>query len=216
MVPVEGAEVYRKLHSAVWALDITATIALTTELLASRKADRSGVWHPTGFVVVQLWTEGGRCLRLHVWPATSRRLSEPCWPIHDHVWSLRSVILVGSLHTDVYQVLPGRDHPLFEVQYADGVKSKLVRQPRGVTLGSNGGQTCTSKCGYALPSRVFHSSAAERESLTATIVATWRDEHGWPYVVGSGDAVTVEVERRIVSNLETQDLIDAVLDALKQ
>lgn len=65
--------------------------------LLSSDADIPCMRHPLGFFHLLASSVGAVSLRLHYWPATDRPDMIAATPFHDHVWALRSCVLVGEV-----------------------------------------------------------------------------------------------------------------------
>ena len=83
--------------------------------------------HPLGFLMLRLGTLADqRIVRLHLWIPNCRPHQEPAWPIHDHVFSYVSCVLVGSLAHLVYEtaIVDVGGYALYNVSY-EGEESGL-------------------------------------------------------------------------------------------
>lgn len=159
-------------------------------LLHHARYARGVAWHPTGFVVAQLGTEGRRSLRLHVWPRGERCYGEPLWPAHDHIWTLYSHVLVGTVRSEDYAVREDQtgSHRRYFVDYVAGTRRSLLladalrvsRLECGLRVVAAGGH-------YTVPAGAFHASSAPQGALVATLVVTLSGSRTRPSVLGPAD-----------------------------
>lgn len=218
--PPSGAPIRALGHALIRALRRgepprpSAIRALLAELEAQPPA---AAWHPTGFVVLEPYRDDHGSLRLHAWPTGEREHGRPCWPIHDHVWHLRSHVLCGVVESHDYEV---RDDPkgssvLYAVEYGAGRSSYLRRSERTVSVRS--GTPCRVEAGesYTVEAGAFHASRVPAQTMAATLVITRRTDQPWPWVVGELDAPErVPVERPLVDETLVRALlrqVDAML-----
>lgn len=142
--------------------------------------------HPLGFLHVDLTPLADRpriSVRLHVWTERSLRWSDSLGKQHDHVWSLKSVVLVGAL-TDIElraAADPTGDFELAEISYgktedrAHPLTGRYsIEEIRRRYIPANGV--------YTLHERHVHTTAVE--SLpTATLVLAMPAATGAPVVL---------------------------------
>ncbi|MEM6993828.1 MAG: hypothetical protein AAF721_25160 [Myxococcota bacterium] len=146
-------------------------------------------WHPTGFVVARLTTTEHLALRLHVWPDEARVYGEPLWPLHDHVWSLHSLVIAGTVGTARARVVDDRHGAgrRYAVDYAAGNTSQLVARGGPVRCVVGPRQSVQTGASYSVPAGEYHASSATEGRLAATLVATRRGPRAQPFVVGPAD-----------------------------
>jgi len=179
--------------------------------MAEDVADAS--WHPTGFVVAKLHQCDAGALRLHVWPDDERVYGEPLWPVHDHAWSLRSLVLVGEVGSVCMRVQPDAvgAHRRYTVDYGAGRTSRLVRGRERFT--AQPGPTHNVGAGgvYAVEEGEFHASSVRAGRLAATLVATRSSHPRQPFVLGPADGPpSVDVQRTAVECPRWRSLLAAV------
>src|SRR5690606_15780169 len=156
------------------------------------------VWHPTGFLVLTVWRTEEGALRLHLWPEGPRERGTPCWPVHDHVWDLRSQVLCGEVESRAYEVVddPRGEAVLYAVGYGDGRRSCMRRSARRVRVRAQAPQRVGAGERYAVAAGECHASTVAVGDLAATLAATVDTPRPWPWVVGDGDGpAEVPVER---------------------
>ncbi|MEM7155908.1 MAG: hypothetical protein AAF799_23860 [Myxococcota bacterium] len=164
-----------------------------------------GTWHPTGFIVVRVLTDEQGALRLHLWPTASREQGQPCWPVHDHVWSLRSHVLCGTVHSHGYDVDDDAagDRTLYAVEYGADDRSCMHRGDRGVRLSARVPERIEAGQRYEVQAGSFHASQVPAGAMAATLVATTVTDRAHPRVVGPrhGPSVVPVVRPRAEPNL---------------
>lgn len=172
------------------------------------------VWHPTGFLVLTLLCRPHvGALRLHLWPERARQRGTPCWPVHDHVWDLRSHVLCGEVESRRYAVVddPCGDAVLYAVRYGEGRSSHMARSERRVSVRPEAPRRIAAGERYSVPAGEFHASTVAVGRLAATLAATRSTTRAWPWVVGALDApAVVPVERAVADAAWVRELLDAV------
>lgn len=189
--------------------------ALLAGVLA--RAELSGAWHPTGFVVVPLRDDGRGALRLHVWPVGRRLLGRPCWPIHDHTWQLTSRVLCGSIEHERFVLTDDpQGQPLYAVDYGPGRDSTLIRGERRGRVTSAGRHRVRAGQRYRVAAGEFHTTHGPPPTeLAATLVATNRGGRTSPWVVGQAEAPPrIPVRRALVEPGRLRLAVQAVYGAL--
>jgi hypothetical protein len=174
------------------------------------EAPPEAVWHPTGFLVLTLLRRDDGGLRLHVWPESARELGRPCWPVHDHVWELRSHVLCGEVESRGYRVVEDErgDAVLYAVGYGEGRSSCMRKSERRVSVRELAPRRVVSGERYTVAAGEFHASTVASGDFAATLVATRLGRQPWPWVVGGLDAPTVvPVERPLAAAAWVQALL---------
>lgn len=168
------------------------------------------VWHPTGFVVLVLGRGEQGTLRLHLWPAGAREHGQPCWPVHDHVWDLRSQVLCGSLESRESAVVDDDrgDAVLYAVDYGEGRCSCMRRSERRVSVRAQDSRTVATGERYAVAAGVFHATHVAAGDFAATLAVTRPTGRSHPWVVGAVDGpAVVPVERPVAHRDQVQALL---------
>lgn len=153
----------------------------------------SGAWHPTGFIVLQPHCDAAGALRVHLWPEPPREHGRPCWPVHDHVWHLRSEVLCGTVHSHAYELEDDDEGEsvLYAVEYGEGRRSCMRRSSRRVRLREGEARHVEAGERYAVEAGAFHGSRVEVGELAATLVITTATDRPHPWVVGPHDGPEV-------------------------
>lgn len=150
-----------------------------------------GNWHPLGFVHVKLGeVPGYGTLRWHIWPKGIRRTQTPNWPIHNHIFTVNSFVLCGTVTNTTFNVRDDNLTPtncLYQVKYSDG-GSILSPTEDKVTCAINHFSTFEAGSFYVVSKDQYHTSSVPITHLTSTVVlATDIDLSIKPLVVGRLD-----------------------------
>lgn len=176
--------------------------------------------HPLGFLAVRWELGGGKELRLHIWSKDVKISQLPNWPIHDHVFSFRSVVLVGRVQNKLYELVDfavGRSVVnIFEVHYVDntstmvwsGAKAKI--KPTRTNIQISGSY-------YDLPEKILHRSVL-RSDFAVTVLATQKnpDNSLNARVIGAGNVFVPQSFNRTTTCLSTvRSLLIKALEQIK-
>lgn len=186
-------------------------------LAAVGEAPPAASWHPTGFLVVRVAHDDAGALRLHLWPEEAREHGRPCWPVHDHVWDLRSRVLCGVVQSVEYSVHEDShgESALYSVEYGGDHRSRMHHSGRRVRLEEHTVTSLTAGEHYCVHAGEFHTSRVEPGTLAATLVATRLTDRVAPWVVGVADGPTqVPVVRTAVSSAHVAQLLRRVRASL--
>jgi hypothetical protein len=184
-------------------------------------APPEAVWHPTGFLVLSLRLRDDGALRLHLWPGEARELGRPCWPVHDHVWGLRSQVLCGCVESREYEVVDDDDGDavLYAVGYGEGRSSCMRKSERRVSVREQAPRRIATGERYEIPAGTFHASTVAMGDFATTLAATRSTTQRWPWVVGELDGPTlVSVERPAIEVTRARELllrVRATLDGFR-
>jgi hypothetical protein len=176
-------------------------------------APPEAVWHPTGFLVLTLVRRPEGALRLHLWPPGRRELGRPCWPVHDHVWDLRSQVLCGEVESRGYEVVDDADGDavLYAVGYGEGRSSCMRRSERRVSVRPRAPRRVSIGERYEVAAGEFHASTVAVGDFAATLAATRATTQPWPWVVGAlGAPATIPVERSIADQDHVRGLLQRI------
>jgi hypothetical protein len=207
---------YEVVYAAIADGDSTNARRLLASLLPRcNTATLRGIWHPTGFVVIQLpWQSAKHAIRLHFWPAQHRLTSVPCWPIHDHVWSFTSLVVDGSVTNRVYTLADDTPAPyaVYEVTYVDNQRSQLDKLASRVRVSTQRATFHSRGSCYRLLARQFHTTEVRESSQATTVIATERQLQQKPRVLGDTHGpATLSVCRQPLPDSETYELLAGLL-----
>jgi len=148
---------------------------------------KQAAWHPLGFVHVELDRNLSSAYRFHIWPPGERRSKKPNWQIHNHVFSLTSKVLAGSIENRVYEVVDvpqgEATNQLYEVAYGSA-SSELLPTGRFVMVVPESAKIYYAPATYEVSCGVFHESFVKHADVVATLVRTDFTGAASPLVVG--------------------------------
>jgi len=144
--------------------------------------------HPLGFLMSKLAeTSSGETLRLHIWSPEYRVRQEPYWPIHDHIFSYQSCVLIGRLRHIEYTVRPtDRDRIVYTVQYV-GQRSNLLRTQSGVRVVDSNVENHPAGTLYSMNAGIFHETIVADHETTVTAMLATPPSSSAPRVLGDLD-----------------------------
>jgi hypothetical protein len=129
------------------------------------------ILHPLGFYLTRLAARGETTVRLHYWPVGARQKGTAITPYHDHVWSLLSCILAGTIENVLLELHPD---PSGEYQIATidqvGVVDNVIPASARVRIESQSSDRYGVGRFYDIPPRVFHCTNVPFEEPTITVV----------------------------------------------
>lgn len=142
------------------------------------------VWHPLGFVMATLMSEGKEKIRLHLWPTQFQKVQKPTWLIHDHFFDLVSWVLCGEIKNIEYKKSNlEATHELYSVTY-DSNGSILTKLDLGISLNIQSEEIIQESGSYAIKSGILHQSISNSENTTVTVCHTIDVRGESPLVVG--------------------------------
>jgi hypothetical protein len=147
-------------------------------------------WHALGFIHCEIasFTQGS--LRLHIWPSQDRHSQEQIDKIHDHIFSLTSLVLCGTIKNDTYTV------DEVSKSEASNQSYKVKYQPNSAELQATGNyfkktlkhqDEIKKNESYTVLAGDFHQSTVTDGTFVATIVATYDHVKLSPRLLGSID-----------------------------
>ena len=135
------------------------------ELRTSGKRPRV---HGNGFIQLDLNDEGTR--RLHIWDEDVPR-QVVATPIHDHVFALRSSVLMGTLiHEELEPIEVGQGtHKIYRAQQEEGTQNTILVPDDGEVLLKVEQRLCLAEGSiYTFPAWKLHQT--DHVGLTATVM----------------------------------------------
>lgn len=172
--------------------------------------------HPLGFLCAKWKLDAERTLRIHVWDSGLNYCQEPNWPIHDHTFSFKSIVLSGKVQNKLYVLSDkenGRKFELFEVEYADE-RSSLVHVNGSISITPSSTALYQNGDAYNVDAGALHRTAL-RSGFAVTVLATNRVQSASdcrPRVIGSASGASMIYDRRV---MQTADVL-AQLERARQ
>ncbi len=176
--------------------------------------NRSGLWHPNGFMVFQLGTKPDLgTLRLHIWPKGLRQMNKRVNgdTIHDHAWHLASRILQGTYTDEIYDVseVPfqiseeGRAQQglfrLFRVKYDPESHESLATDGTLVSAVLREHRVALSDEHHFIEAGVFHKTTIPEDKFVATLVLNSPTvEKAGPRILIDGPAELISEPRKAI------------------
>ncbi|MGF6952443.1 hypothetical protein QF028_004948 [Neobacillus sp. B4I6] len=145
-----------------------------------------GYYHPLGFIHIPLGKVNKQSIRLHIWSHQERRKQQPFYPIHTHIFELKSHLLYGSLKNRIYEIST-ENFPLENVIYSVDYNSQvsiLKRTEKKINYKQITEGIFQKGDYYSVKKGNFHSSEVNEGQFTATIVLTSDIENSTPLVIG--------------------------------
>jgi hypothetical protein len=184
-------------------------------LLAIRQdaAAWKAVWHPLGFMDIELFSDSSDILRLHIWSHIPGSYCSSGLSIHKHDWSMSSRVLCGSIENRIYELSEQEPptHRVYEIEYR-GTGNRLRATRHTVHCRLKESRTFHAGNAYTLPPGLFHEIVLPDGSITATLVRGIRHPGVRNEVLGSLDAgERYETERVPCEPGAVREAIDLVL-----
>ena len=168
--------------------------------------------HGNGFLKVVLLDRGYK-LRLHIWFA-----GEPCEEnIHDHRWSFSSLVLTGSLTSEIWK--DDQTGQLFhEYQYHAATKQQ---EPFKTEIGLQNlkldhVQTNVVGESYVMPKRKLHRIINPGHQLVATMMCSAPTEQGTTRLIPMHNGIDPNIQPPKVTSQQLKDSLQQFIDYLKQ
>jgi hypothetical protein len=132
--------------------------------------------HPLGFLCLRWNLDAVRSVRIHIWDRGFDWTQHPNWPIHNHIFSFKSAVLVGSIQNKTYEPVQHsnrRAWEIYEVGYSKQC-SVLTQQAHAVALKVSSSTLQPAGTSYELPAGILHRSTL-RSDIAITALATTID-----------------------------------------
>jgi hypothetical protein len=154
--------------------------------------------HPLGFLCLRWDLDASNSLRIHIWDKKFSCVQSPNWPIHDHIFSFRSLVILGAIQNKTYRKTNTSERKqwnIFEVVY-DGGNSKLVWTGIKTAIAQERTDLQVPGSYYDVVAGQLHRSTL-RSDFAVTVLATTKDisKETHPQVVG-GDSTHALVFNR--------------------
>lgn len=173
--------------------------------------------HPLGFYVAKIALVGVDVLRLHIWRAGDWFPSDPAWPVHDHMFDLESVVVLGRVLNSVYEVTDSEhgDGQLYSVEYSDR-GSVRIRTERRVTCRKVSEDSIAAVQKYRVGAGTFHSTAPSPNCSAVTIARTTRISDRPPLVVGDPSGLPLyEYLNQTLSDQQRKGVFESIARMLQ-
>jgi len=157
-------------------------------LLANDSDSYTPKWHALGFIHCKLASFSQGTLRLHIWPPVERHSQEQSDKIHDHIFSLTSFVICGSVKNEIFEISEvsedAASNQCYEVKYFPNGASL---QPTGNYYNKSLKHKDDVKKNehYVVMSGDLHQSSTPNGALVATLVATYDHIESAPRLLGS-------------------------------
>lgn len=156
-----------------------------------------GNWHPLGFIHIKIGSvENVGDLRLHIWSDRERKTQTPEMPIHNHVFTVNSHILIGKVTNKAYSITNGSKYRIYHIGYNE---SRSILTPTNSIVDSELISVSSYNKGdfYQVKVGDFHESQVNENEFSATIVLATDRIKDSPVTLGTGDANTEYVYHRM-------------------
>jgi hypothetical protein len=169
-----------QLASAVDGDRVQLNVEGVLSEIRDNAADVRATRHPLGFIHVDVteWSaeqrDDVRC-RLHLWPSEGFQ-SDQLGSCHDHAWTLKSVVLVGTLTDVTYKPQRNRDGTFSGVRVTYGVENQFTPEGR-FELSEARRRPLTAGDVYELAARTVHATEL-LAGPAATLLLTVDDDDG--------------------------------------
>jgi len=177
-------------------IDASSKLNFLRENISELAVSAQPLWHPLGFTscVIQDIPNVLKA-RIHYWPKNERRVKNPNWPIHTHVYELSSLILHGCVRDIQYDLLEGEEHKVYSVSYS-GENSAIEQTDRRLSISSSVDSVRSIGDEYHVPAGVFHQSVVPREKTAITLVVLSNFSDCKPEVLGNDGDQSYPYERK--------------------
>ena len=165
-------------------------------------------WHPLGFIVCKLISEGRFNARFHYWPSHQSRPQDTGCQIHDHIFRFSSWVLAGEVQNIVYKNdSSGTAYALYKAEYKDEISIlRKTEETIRLSIGSCLNQTAGSK--YEMEAGYLHETKLIRSEPSVTVLITEDIINQAPTVVGPlTGLVQYEYIRSYVSDSELETIL---------
>lgn len=131
-------------------------------------------WHPLGFIYIKLIQDKNNDYRLHIWPKEIRSLNKTQHPIHNHIYSIESLVVSGNVGCETYSIdkKPISKTKLYEVHYSN-LGSKLVSTNELVNVEKKNISWTNAGNIYKIEKGDYHQSVVEQNTFAATVVKNY-------------------------------------------
>lgn len=165
-------------------------------------------WHPLGFIICKLITEGRFNARFHYWPSHEGRPQDAGCQIHDHTFRFSSWVLAGEVQNIEYKNdKSGITYALYKAEYIDEIS--ILRKTESticLSVSSHLNQAAGSK--YQMEAGCLHETKLISSEPAVTVLITEDILNQAPTVVGP---LTGNAEYKYVRSFVTESDLEAIL-----
>lgn len=161
-------------------------LELLNECIRDKKL--TGVLHPLGFIIITFkdWKNDQR-FRLHIWPKVGRKYNNDQLWIHNHEYSVDSLVINGSLTNFRYDVDKDalqRSFPIYNVFYNSN-NSDLIATNETCNVLLTKKEKLISGSFYTIKRWNYHLVKVEEDNIACTLVLNYEKDISTGYVIGS-------------------------------
>jgi hypothetical protein len=165
--------------------------------------------HPLGFYFFRLSkTDDEAIIRLHIWDQTLQKQDSEL-EIHNHIFNMTSLILVGSLINQNYEINESNNDGgfLYEVNYVDH-NSVLKKVKNNISIRLIESKKIKTNEFYSLKESIFHNTFTDK--YVATILKTDINTNKNPLLYSKIDFEDLQLEfkRDVVNNNKKERILN--------
>lgn len=173
--------------------------------------------HPLGFLCLRWNLDQAHSVRVHIWDKSFDWTQSPHWPIHDHTFGFRSVVLRGAIQNKTYKevsALRAKEWTVFDVDYSAD-SSLLIPRSNCVRLQVLSSVVQHAGSTYELSPRTLHRSTL-RASSAITVLATGAaaTQTVQPRVIGCSALGPISYDRRANVQVNVLGIVQRSVDSL--
>lgn len=180
----------------------------------------TAVWHPLGFMDIELYATPTDFLRLHIWSELAGAYRSSGLSIHKHDWSMASHVICGVVENRIYDVHAGDapTHRVYRIRYSPGEVNELCATDREVRCEVRDAQQIHAGATYTLAPDVFHDIVPPTaHATTATLVRGIRHPGLRNEVLGPLDSGDLYETKRVPCEpKDVRRAVDLVLATLRR
>ena len=147
---------------------------------------REMIFHPLGFIYSKLYEfDNGESLRLHIWDK-ERFYQNPLMDIHNHFYTVNSLVLIGKIKNLLYQQNTSNDpnYAIYRGSYNAAGDRTLTKTNKSMFVFIQGEEVITQDKIYRITPIELHSSFVDPTNFTCTLVYTECPAKPTPIVLG--------------------------------
>ncbi|MCI0540871.1 MAG: nucleoside 2-deoxyribosyltransferase [Verrucomicrobiales bacterium] len=175
------------------------------------------VWHPLGFIDIELFADLFDSLRVHIWSKLHGAYRSSGLTIHKHDWSMWSHVICGQVENRTFEVLSDGlpTHRVYRIEY-NGTANRLQATGEKVRCAVRDSALFKKGTTYTLAPGVFHEVATSADETTATLVRGIRHTGFHNEILGNlGAADSYETERVPCDESSLRKAVELVLSSYR-